>query len=275
MYEEFYGLREKPFSILPDPSYLYLSKVHQRALVLLEYSLFSGQGFTILSGEVGSGKTTLINRLTAGLEDGARVGVMSFTHSSQNEIVEWVAMTFGLEYKGKTLAQLYETFMQFLVEEYAAGRKVVLIVDEAQNLGLAGLETLRMLSNVNARQEYLLHMILVGQPELRGLIKAPQLKQLLQRVSVAYHLSPMTEQEARHYIRHRIEQAGGDPGIISDQAAKLLVAASDGVPRMINTVCDLALVYGYSAGRNPVDVRIVRSVIEDRAKMGLAAAPAI
>ena len=269
MYEEFYGLREKPFSILPDPSYLYMSKVHNRALVLLKYSLISGQGFTVLSGEIGSGKTTLINKLVDDLDEDIRIGVLSFTQVGSTNIMEWVAMTFGLDYHGKTEAELYETFLRFLISEYGAGRKVVLIVDEAQNMGMAGLEKLRMLSNVNASKDYLLHMILVGQPELRSLIKAPQLKQLLQRIAVAYHLDAMTDLEAKHYIEYRIEKAGGDPGLISEQAIRLLVAASDGVPRVINSLCDLALVYGYSAERNPVDVRIIRSVLEDRQNMGL------
>jgi len=270
MYEKFYGLKEKPFSILPDPSYLYMSRVHSRAMVLLKYSLLSGQGFTVLSGEIGSGKTTLINKLVEDLDDDVHTGLLSFTQTSSDNILEWVAMTFGLDYQAKSETALYETFLQFLIREYAAGRKVVLIIDEAQNMGLAGLEKLRMLSNVNAQKDYLLHMILVGQPELRSLIKAPQLKQLLQRIAVAYHLDGMTDQEARHYVKHRIERAGGDTAIMSDQAARLLIAASDGVPRIINSLCDLALVYGYSAERNPIDVRIARQVLEDRSKMGLA-----
>jgi len=270
MYEAFYGLREKPFSILPDPSYLFMSKAHDRALTLLNYSLVSGQGFTVLSGEIGAGKTTLVNKLIEGLNEEVTAGVLSFTQQGSGSILEWVAMTYGLEYSGKTEVQLYELFLEFLIQEYAANRKVVLIVDEAQNMGIAGLEKLRMLSNVNAQKDYLLHMILVGQPELRSLIKAPQLKQLLQRVAVGFHLDAMTFQETKQYIKHRLQQAGGEPSIFSDQALKLLIAESRGVPRIVNALCDLALVYGFSAERNPVDVRIVRSVLEDRGKMGLS-----
>lgn len=269
MYEKFYGLREKPFSILPDPSYLYMSKVHNRALVLLKYSMVSGQGFTVLSGEIGSGKTTLVNKLIEESEDDIRIGVLSFTQTDTDSIMEWVCLTFGLDYRSKTEAEQYETFLNFLIQEYAAGRKVVLIVDEAQNLGLQGLEKLRMLSNVNARKEYLLHMILVGQPELRGLIKAPQLKQLLQRIAVAYHLEAMTDTESKQYIRYRMEMAGGDSSIFSEQAVQMIADASRGVPRVLNAICDLALVYGYSAERRPIDIRIIRSVMEDRSTMGL------
>ncbi len=269
MYQKFYGLREKPFSILPDPSYLFMSKVHNRALVLLRYSLISGQGFTVLSGEIGSGKTTLVNKLIEGIDENVNLGVLSFTQNNPDNIIEWVAMTFGLDYQGKSEAELYELFLQFLISEYAAGRKVVVVVDEAQNMGLLGLEKLRMLSNVNARKEYLLHMILVGQPELRALMKAPELKQLLQRVAVAYHLSAMTDQEAKDYIKYRLEKAGGNASILSEDATRILVAASDGVPRVINALCDLALVYGYSSEKNPVDARIARSVLQDRQEMGL------
>lgn len=275
MYEAFYGLREKPFSILPDPSYLYMSKGHNRALVLLKYSLVSGQGFTVLSGEIGSGKTTLINKLVESIEDEARIGVLSFTQSESNNILEWVAMAFGLDYSGRIEAEIYEAFLEFLIREYAAGRKVVLVVDEAQNMGIAGLEKLRTLSNVNARKDYLLHMILVGQPELRSLIKAPQLKQLLQRIAVGFHLEAMSYKETKQYIIHRLQQAGGDQSIFSEQALRLLIAESRGVPRVVNSLCDLALVYGFSAERNPVDVRIARSVLQDRGKMGLSSYSAV
>ena len=173
MYEAFYGLRERPFSILPDPSYLYMSQAHNRALVLLKYSLVSGQGFTVLSGEIGCGKTTLVNKLVEDIGEESHIGVLSFTQVATEDITEWVCMTFGLDYHGKSESEIYETFLEFLIREYAAGRRTVLIIDEAQNLGMAGLEKLRMLSNVNARKEYLLHMILVGQPELKSLIQAP------------------------------------------------------------------------------------------------------
>lgn len=272
MYEEFYGLREKPFSILPDPSYLYLSKAHNRAITLLRYSLLSGQGFTVLSGEIGSGKTTLINRLLEDLDEDIRAGVLSFTQSTPARILQWVAMTYGLDYEGKSEAQLYDDFLHFLIGEYGAGRKVVLIVDEAQNLGMAGLEKLRMLSNVNARKDYLLHMILVGQPELHSLIKSPQLKQLLQRVSVAYHLGPMKADEVRAYIRHRLEVAGGDPELFTEEALDAIVKGSGGVPRVINALCDLALVYGYSGGAGRIQLPVVEDVLDDRSQMGLESA---
>ena len=162
MYEAYFGLRERPFALLPDPAFLYLSKGHSTALTLLRYSIKSRQGFTVISGEVGSGKTTLINRLLEEMQGGVTVGLINFTTRSFGDMGEWILMAYGLPYKNKSKVELYDDFVQFMIREYAAGRPVVLIVDEAQNLGIRGLEEIRMLSNVNAQKDYLLHVILVG-----------------------------------------------------------------------------------------------------------------
>ena len=272
MYETFYGLREKPFTILPDPAYLYMSEGHSKALTLLEYSIIGRQGFTVVTGEIGSGKTTLVNRLIEGLGDDITVGLLNFTDPGAKDLNEWVAMAFGLDYVGKSPVELYEDFISFLIAQYAQRKYTVLIVDEAQNLVLTGLEKIRMLSNVNAQKEHLLHLVLVGQPQLRDMLGAPELVQLVQRVSVSYHLDRLTPQDSRAYILHRLHVAGATDRIFSPQAVKILVEASGGVPRIINTLCDLALVYGYSSGKKLVDVRIAKAVLEDREKMGLSGA---
>ena len=246
MYEKFYGLKERPFALLPDPSFLYMSKRHSTALTLLQYSIQNRQGFTVITGEVGCGKTTLINRLLDEVDANLRVGLINFTHNSFGEMAEWISMSFGLEYKGKSKVELYDEFVQFLIREYAAGHPVVLIVDEAQNMGVKGLEEVRMLSNVNAQKDYLLHLILVGQPELQDLLKKPELRQLTQRVSVAYNLTPFSPRDVAAYIAHRLTVAGGDPRIFTPEAIRLIAEASDGIPRLVNTLCDLALVYGFS-----------------------------
>jgi type II secretory pathway predicted ATPase ExeA len=271
MYEAFYGLRERPFALLPDPSFLYLSKGHSTALTLLRYSVMSRQGFTVVSGEVGGGKTTLINRLLDELKSGVTVGLINFTTRSFGDMAEWIMMAYGLPYKGKGKVELYDDFVQFMIREYAAGRPVVLIVDEAQNLGIRGLEEIRMLSNVNAQKDYLLHVILVGQPELRSLLQSPQLRQLTQRVSVAYHLKRLTDEEVQQYIVHRLTHVGGDPDLFDREAVRLIAAASDGIPRLVNTFCDLALVYGFSEEKKTVGAAEVRAVLEDRRRMGLPA----
>ncbi|MBL8200260.1 MAG: AAA family ATPase [Chromatiales bacterium] len=274
MYEGFYGLRERPFALLPDPSFLFLSKGHSTALTLLRYSILNRQGFTVISGEVGGGKTTLINRLLDEMKTGMTVGLINFTTRSFGDMAEWIMMAYGLPYKGKGKVELYDDFTQFMIREYAAGRPVVLIVDEAQNLGIRGLEEIRMLSNVNAQKDYLLHVILVGQPELRSLLQAPQLRQLTQRVSVAYHLKRLTEEEVAQYIVHRVTLVGGRPDLFDPEAIRLIAAASEGIPRLVNTFCDLALVYAFSEEKQTVGATEVKAVLEDRRRMGLPAGEA-
>jgi type II secretory pathway predicted ATPase ExeA len=240
------------------------------ALTLLQYSIQNRQGFTVISGEVGCGKTTLINRLLGEIDQDLTIGLINFTHNSFSELAEWIMMAFGLEYKGKSKVELYDDFVKFLIREYAAGRPVVLIVDEAQNMGVHGLEEVRMLSNVNAQKEYLLHLVLVGQPELRDLLQLPELRQLAQRVSVAYHLSRLNPKDVHDYITHRMTVAGAAAGIFTEEAIRIIAHASEGVPRLINTFCDLALVYGFSESRPVIDHYVMRSVIQDRVRMGLS-----
>ena len=269
MYEQFFGLKEKPFTILPDPSYLYMSKGHAKALTLLRYSIIGRQGFTVVTGEIGSGKTTLINRLLEDLDEDVTVGLLNFTDPGAAELNEWIAMAFGLDYAGKSRTELYEDFISFLISQYAQGKYTVLIVDEAQNLVIKGLEKIRMLSNVNARKEHLLHLILVGQPQLRTLLRSVDLEQLVQRVSVSYHLDRLSSRDAKAYVLHRLKVAGAAGSLFSPQALRVLTEASLGVPRIINTLCDLALVYGFSAGKRRIDARIAKAVLADREEMGL------
>ena len=268
MYEAYFGLQERPFALLPDSSFLFMSKGHSSALTLLRYSVMSRQGFTVVSGEVGGGKTTLINRLLDEMKSGVTVGLINFTTRSFGDMGEWILMAYGLPYKNKSKVELYDDFVQFMIREYAAGRPVVLIVDEAQNLGIRGLEEIRMLSNVNAQKDYLLHVILVGQPELRTLLQSPQLRQLMQRVSVAFHLKALTDDEVRQYIVHRVTLVGGKADLFAPEAVRLIAAASDGIPRLVNTFCDLALVYAFSEERKTVGAAEVRAVLEDRRGMG-------
>ena len=271
MYEAFYGMKERPFALLPDPSFLYLSPGHKSALTLLRYSILNRQGFTVISGEVGAGKTTLVNQILSEVDEDHTVGLINFTHNTFGELAEWIMMAYGLPYKDKSQAELYDDFVKFLIKEYAAKRPVVLIIDEAQNMGVRGLEEVRMLSNVNAQKDYLLQLILVGQPELRELIQRPELRQLAQRVSVAYHLGRLTPQETLVYILHRLKVAGARRDLFTAHAIRLLIAASKGVPRVVNTLCDLALVYGFSESKERVDIEIARSVLKDRQRMGLGA----
>jgi len=270
MYEKFYALKESPFALLPDPSFMYMSKDHSMALTLLRYSIINKQGFTVITGEIGSGKTTLINRIIDELDDSITVGLINFTHTAFGELSEWVLMAYGLEYRNKSKVEIYDDFVNFLIDEYRKGQRVVLIIDEAQNMDPKTLEEVRMLSNVNAQNDYLLHLIILGQPELRATLQRPDLRQLTQRVSVFYHLNALSLEEAKAYVGHRLEVAGGDPHLISTEAIERIWTVANGVPRVINTLCDLSLVYGFSAAAKTIDLDIVNEVISDRDKMGLS-----
>ncbi|MGD8854659.1 MAG: AAA family ATPase, partial [Gammaproteobacteria bacterium] len=257
MYESFYGFREKPFSLLPDSGFLYLSSKHRMALTLLEYGLMNQAGFTVISGDIGTGKTTLIRELLNQIDPQIKVGLISNTHRTFGDLMQWIALAFDLPHQGKDKVTLYRDFMEFIIRQYGQGRRTVLIVDEAQNMSPETLEELRMLSNVNADKDQVLQIILVGQRELRATLRRPDLIQFAQRIGVDYHLEPLNEEETRDYIRHRCRTAGGAPDLFTDQACQQIHAATGGVPRLINMLCDTALVYGYAEQREKIDAALV------------------
>jgi len=191
MYEAFYGFREKPFSILPDPSFLYLSPKHSTALALLEYGLMNQAGFNVITGEIGTGKTTLIRYLLSQMDRDMTVGLISNTHRSFGELLQWILFAFNLEHRGKQKVEMFQDFLDFLLREYSQNRRTVLIVDEAQNMPTDTLEELRMLSNVNADKDQVLQLILVGQAQLRETLRRPDMEQFAQRIVVDYHLEPL------------------------------------------------------------------------------------
>lgn len=265
MYEEFYEFREKPFSISPDPAFLFLTKKHRRALTLLEYGLENELGFTVITGEIGSGKTTLIRALLDQLDENINVGLVTNTQcDSFEELLRWILFGFELEYRRQDKVELYDTFSEFLLSEYAANRRVVLIIDEAQNLTVESLEQLRMLSNINATKDQLLQMILAGQPGLRATLQKPELQQFAQRIGLDYHLLPLDLAETRGYILHRLIVAGGSPRIFADDTFELIWKSTQGVPRLINVLCDTALVYGFAEQQRVIDAELMTDVINDR-----------
>ncbi|NNF67527.1 MAG: AAA family ATPase [Gammaproteobacteria bacterium] len=269
MYEAFYGFSEKPFSLLPDPSFLYLGRKHRMALTMLQYGLMNNAGFTVITGEIGSGKTTLIRQLLDEIEEDVTVGLITNTHESFGDLLQWVLMAYGIEYKGMEKVELYEAFVQFVVGEYAENRRTVLIIDEAQNLSPKTLEELRMLSNINADKNQVLQMIMVGQPELRTMLMLPSLKQFAQRVSVSHHLDALNSEETVKYIHHRVSVAGGDPAIFPAKSCSLIWYYSRGVPRVINSLCDTSLVYGFAEQSATVEPELIKDVVRDRKAGGL------
>lgn len=271
MYQSYFGFREIPFTLLPDPDFLYLSKKHALVLSMLEYSLASDNaGFTVVTGDVGCGKTTLVHRFIKQAGRAYTFGIVN-TRPAAGEVLHWVASAFGLEHRNKSQVELYEQLLACAVREYAQGRRLVLIVDEAQCLSSEALEELRMLSNMNRDKYYVLQLILLGQPDLRGVLQRADLEQFAQRVAVFYHLEPMTYNEVVEYIEHRLAHVGGRSDIFDAAALKVIFQHSRGVPRLVNSICDLALVFAMAEDRQTVDAELVRAAIQER---GLLHGPA-
>lgn len=270
MYETHFGFREKPFTLHPDPDYLYLSDTHAEVVTHLEYALQENQGFVVVTGEVGSGKTTLINHLRRRMDPGTRVGVVNNTAVPPYRFLRVICDEFGLSAPGFDPVELTGVFNRFLVEQFAAGRRVVLIVDEAQNLPLDTLEELRMLSNLETEKAYLLQLVLVGQPQLRGKLEQRGMEQLVQRVTVHCHLGPLTDAEVRTYVRHRLHVAGArDLAVFDEGALEAIQTHARGIPRLVNLLCDTSLVYAYAEGQRTVCRSFIDSVVEGRRVAGL------
>ena len=269
MYEKFYGFKEKPFSMMPDPGFLYLGNNHSTGLSMLRYGLLNRAGITVLTGEIGAGKTTLVRQLLDEVENDIVVGLISNTHEAFGNLMQWVAVAFSLRSDLDGKAANYDQFSEFLIEQYAGGKKAVLIVDEAQNLDDSTLEELRLLTNINADKDQLLQLVLVGQPELRAKLRSSQLVQFVQRVAVDYHLEPLSSEDTQRYIEHRISVGGGKPGLFSPSACRFIHYQCSGVPRLINSVCDTALVYGFAARETRIEDELVFNMVNERIKAGL------
>jgi type II secretory pathway predicted ATPase ExeA len=270
MYESFFGLREKPFSLVPDPAFLFFARHHRRALLQLEFGLANQAAFLLITGEVGSGKTTLIQYLLGTLSQDHTVGVVTNTTPYADKVMRWVCSAFRLEARGLDDAELYQTFADFLEREHAAGRRVLLVVDEAQNLGPERLEELRVLSNLNVGKKLMLQTILVGQPELRKLLQAPKFRQFAQRIGAEYHVGRLTAVESAEYVAHRLRVAGCERADVFESAAiGLAHETSGGIPRLLNQICDTALVYGYAEERGTIDAALMLDAINDRCEGGI------
>ena len=269
MYEEFYHLTEKPFTLTPDPSFLYLGKSHRRAMNILEYGVESDAGITVISGEVGTGKTTLVRGLMSELGDDVSVGLITNTQQDFGDLLKWVLMAYGVETDETDRVKLYKMLVEFISDEQKAGRRVLLIIDEAQNLNQEALEDIRMLTNINVDKNLALQLILVGQPELVEMLRKKELRQFAQRVSADYLLQPLTFRETEKYIKHRLKVAGGDENLFAQTAFATVYYHSGGIPRVINTICDMALVYGFADEAPRIRKEIVLDAIRDRKVGGL------
>lgn len=271
LYNAHFGFRERPFSLSPDPEFLFWSKAHGRAMAVLEYGLVTRAPLTVVTGEVGTGKTTLIQALLRKVDPDVTLGLISNAQGDRGDLLRWVLNALDVPLPAQSdYVSLFQHFQNFVVQEYAAGRHVVLIIDEAQNLGAEMLEELRMLTNINSGKDELLQIILAGQPELRALITRPELRQFAQRVTATYHIDPFELADTRAYIRHRLELVGGQGDEFTPSAIRYIFEESGGVPRMINKLCDLALVYAATAGQAKVGLPTIRELFRD----GLVLKPA-
>src|SRR5579863_10422493 len=268
MYEAFYGLREKPFSILPDPDLIYWCHNHRLAFAMLEFGLLNSAGFTVITGEIGCGKTTLVRYLLRKLDEHVTACLISNTPRSRDGLLPWIMMSLNLPFEGSHPA-LFKQFQRFLRDQFSRGRRTILIVDEAQNLGFEALEELRMQSNINTDKQQFLQIILVGQPQLRDMLRAPQLLQFAQRVSSDFHLRPLSPREVSEYIAFRLRAVGAHYDLFNDDACRIIAETSNGIPRTVNIVCDTALVYGFVAGADMITADLVEKVIENKAQFGV------
>jgi general secretion pathway protein A len=275
MYERFYNLRERPFSLSPDPDYLYPSRVHKEALSYLRYGIEGHAGFIVITGEIGSGKTTLLQTALRSLDHQTSVSRIVNTMLDARELLEAVMLDFGLDPGSeRSKPVLLRDLARYLVDQRSMGRLALLVIDEAQNLSLAALEEVRMLSNLETEKSKLIQIALIGQPTLRDLLRRPELEQLRQRVTVSYHLQALDSADTSAYINHRLRRAAsGAPLEFSRDVADLVHLHSEGIPRKINVIADAVLLFGYGEEQRTITVELAHDAIEELEATGVIQPP--
>ena len=265
MYEKFFGFKERPFEITPDPKYVYLSEIHQEALAYLQFAVREGKGFSVITGEAGTGKTTLVHMLLSKLEDDIRTCYIFNPILDRSDFLNYICDDLGIESEGmRSRGQSLAALHNFLLDRFGRNEKVFLIIDEAQSMEPGLLQEVRLLTNLETSKNKLLHVILLGQPELDKTLDEPRFRPLKQRISVRYHLEHLDLRETTEYIRYRLKRAGSRSLTIFDSAAiSEIYRYSKGIPRLINIVCDNALLTGFSREQNRIGKEIVREVIGD------------
>lgn len=269
MYKEFYRFREKPFSLTPDPEFLYRSKAHKRAFAYLEYGIQDPSGFVCITGDIGAGKTTLIRVFLNQLNSQVKIARLYNTKVSSRQLLEMILQDLSMEPHGKSKTEMIDTLNSHLIETFKEGKRVVLIIDEAQNLSTDLLEEIRLLSNLETEKTKLLQIILVGQSELREHLQLPNMEQFRQRITVNYHIPPLNREETAAYIRHRIKVASEGPAItFPEPVLDVIHKYSRGIPRITNVICDALLLYGFVEDKRDPDEKMIREVINDMIQEG-------
>ena len=264
MYESYYGLNSKPFQLTPDPEFFFASKLHKRAMSYLQYGLSQAEGFIVITGDIGTGKTTIANSLLNNIEADIHAAQIVTPRLSPDEIVKMVTAKFGIDTTGKSKTDLLQALQYFLEELARTGKRALLLVDEAQNLPLETIEELRMLSNFQKSGKPLLQSFLLGQPELQPILRAPDMEQFRQRIVASCHLAPLNYDETCAYINYRLEHAGcTKPNLFTDDAYKAIHKFTTGVPRKVNTLMDRVLLYGFLEELESFDLQHVSQVIEE------------
>jgi general secretion pathway protein A len=259
-----FNLKEQPFRLTPDPEFVYWSKQHARAKAYMESTIWLADGFVVITGEIGSGKTTLLQSFLAELDDSVVYAMVSQTQLSPSQFLQAVLTEFGFKPFQQRKVELLDTLNMFLIDQYAQGKKVVLIVDEAQNLSAKVLEEIRLISGIETHKEKVLRIILAGQPELKETLDSPELKQLVQRVRLRFHVGPLDRREMREYIEHRLAVAGRQAkDLIRDDAFDIIYRYTGGVPRLINTLCDTALLCAFAENVKTISSQEVKSAVAE------------
>ena len=266
MYADYFGLKENPFSLSPEPRYLFLSEQHRDALNCLIYGIKEKKGFVLISGGIGLGKTTICRSLLASMDDSVETALIFNTAISELDLLETILSEYGIVIKNSAGNKKYyiDALNEFLLDNFAAGKTTVLLIDEAQNLSRGVLEQIRMLSNLETETEKLIQIVLIGQPELTNTLMLPALRQLNERITVRYDLKPFSPREVSDYIHHRLAVAQG-PGSIkfTRRAMDLIYVFSEGIPRRINALCDRALLIAYTKNVSEIDRKIIKLAVLD------------
>jgi general secretion pathway protein A len=263
-YLEHFNLSEQPFQLTPDPDFLYWSMQHARAKAYMESTIWLADGFVVITGEIGSGKTTLLQSFLTELNDDVVYAVVSQTQLTPTQFLQAVLTDFGFKSFNKRKVELLNILNNFLIEQYSNGKKVVLIVDEAQNLSTKVLEEVRMLSGIETHKEKVLRIILAGQPELKETLESPGLKQLLQRVRLRFHLGPLDLNDISEYIGHRMTVAGSeDSGVFGDDCYEVIYTYTGGIPRLVNTLCDTALLVAFADEKTSLAAADIMAAIDE------------